>query len=258
KMDQFRSMHDFARACGALCWNLGKVIPRKDLPLIYNTFVPLPGQPRSGLPMDDFEKAREDLVSELRRAPARRLDNMVTQVQTFAERLRLHAFVIDEAARELRVYRRTLWISLMLLFAGLSAAAVVTGLILALPLMIGVFLLVGVVFELFVLPRARKSKVARLGETFEKIYDLELLVRDRSEDLRMLWDQVHPRTRDVAAKRGLNTFEKLKRQDRERLNKLIEVQIPALRSALYERLNKEETPLARAGEAAPAAAMTDL
>ncbi|MEL6481289.1 MAG: dynamin family protein, partial [Pseudomonadota bacterium] len=160
KMDQFRSMHDFARACGALCWNLGKVIPRKDLPLIYNTFVPLPGQPRSGLPMDDFEKAREDLVSELRRAPARRLDNMVTQVQTFAERLRLHAFVIDEAARELRVYRRTLWISLMLLFAGLSAAAVVTGLILALPLMIGVFLLVGVVFELFVLPRARKSKVA--------------------------------------------------------------------------------------------------
>ncbi|MEO1275042.1 MAG: dynamin family protein [Pseudomonadota bacterium] len=258
KMDQFRSMHDFARACGALCWNLGKVIPRKDLPLIYNTFVPLPGQPRSGLPMDDFEKAREDLVSELRRAPARRLDNMVTQVQTFAERLRLHAFVIDEAARELRVYRRTLWISLMLLFAGLSAAAVVTGLILALPLMIGVFLLVGVVFELFVLPRARKSKVARLGETFEKIYDLELLVRDRSEDLRMLWEQVHPRTREVAAKRGLNTFEKLKRQDRERLNKLIEVQIPALRSALYERLNKEETPLARAGEAAPAAAMTDL
>ncbi|MEM9735734.1 MAG: dynamin family protein, partial [Pseudomonadota bacterium] len=94
KMDQFRSMHDFARACGALCWNLGKVIPRKDLPLIYNTFVPIEGQPKSGLPMADFEKAREDLISELRRAPGRRLDNMITQVQTFAERLRLHTFVI--------------------------------------------------------------------------------------------------------------------------------------------------------------------
>lgn len=240
KMDQFRSMHDFARACGALCWNLGKVIPRKDLPLIYNTFVPLPGKEKSGLPMDDFESAREDLVAELRRAPARRLDNMVTQVQTFAERLRLHAFVIDEAARELRVYRRTLWLFLMLLFAGLSAAAVVTGLILALPLMIGVFIVVGLVFEFIALPRARKQKIARLGETFEKIYDLELLVRDRSEDLRMLWEQVHPRTREVATKRGLQSFEKLKRQDRERLNRLIEQEIPKLRSELYEKLNQQE------------------
>jgi hypothetical protein len=44
-MDQFQNLHDFARAYGALCWNLGKVIPRKDLPMIYNTFVPLEGQP---------------------------------------------------------------------------------------------------------------------------------------------------------------------------------------------------------------------
>ena len=41
KMDQFQSLQDFARAYGALCWNLGKVIPRKDLPLIFTTFVPV-------------------------------------------------------------------------------------------------------------------------------------------------------------------------------------------------------------------------
>ena len=32
QVDQFSKMHDFARAYGSLCWNLSKVIPRKDLP----------------------------------------------------------------------------------------------------------------------------------------------------------------------------------------------------------------------------------
>ena len=32
KADQFEKIHDFARAYGSLCWNLSKVIPRKDLP----------------------------------------------------------------------------------------------------------------------------------------------------------------------------------------------------------------------------------
>jgi len=239
KMDQFRNLHDFARACGALCWNLGKVIQRKDLPLIYNTFVPIEGQPKAGLPLEDFEKAREDLVAELRRAPARRLDNMITQVQTFAERLRLHAFVIDEAARELRSFRRKFWIVLLVVLAGLVGVAVLTGGVMALPLLSAAIAVVAALFEFLVLPQARRSKVARLGETFEKIYDQELLMRDRSEDLRMLWEQVHPRTREVAAKRGLHTFETLKRPDRERLNRLIETEIPNLRSELYEKLNRQ-------------------
>ena len=32
KVDQFDNVHDFARSYGALCWNLSKVIHRKDLP----------------------------------------------------------------------------------------------------------------------------------------------------------------------------------------------------------------------------------
>ena len=32
QVDQFTKVHDFARAYGSLCWNLSKVIPRKDLP----------------------------------------------------------------------------------------------------------------------------------------------------------------------------------------------------------------------------------
>lgn len=239
KMDQFRNLHDFSRACGALCWNLGKVIPRKDLPLIYNVFVPLEGKPKSKLPLGDFEKAREDLVAEIRRAPSRRLDNMITQVQVFAERLRLHVYVIDEAARELRAFRMYFWIGLVLIFAGLVGFTVMTGTVMALPLLGAAFAVVGGLFELVVLPRTRRKKAARLGETFEKIYDRELLMRDRSEDLRTLWEQVHTRTREVAARRGLHTFGKLRRQDRDTLNQLIEVEIPKLRSDLYEKLDKQ-------------------
>merc|ERR1711988_1448522 len=42
KADQFRKIHDFARAYGSLCWNLSKVIVRKDLPRIYTMCLPVP------------------------------------------------------------------------------------------------------------------------------------------------------------------------------------------------------------------------
>ena len=41
KADQFSRMHDFARAYGSLCWNLSKVIPRKDLPQIHTMCLPV-------------------------------------------------------------------------------------------------------------------------------------------------------------------------------------------------------------------------
>jgi energy-coupling factor transporter ATP-binding protein EcfA2 len=40
KADKFRKVYDFARAYGSLCWNLAKIIPRKDLPQLYTMFVP--------------------------------------------------------------------------------------------------------------------------------------------------------------------------------------------------------------------------
>jgi GTPase SAR1 family protein len=40
KADQFYKIHDFARAYGSLCWNLSKVISRKDLPRIYTMCLP--------------------------------------------------------------------------------------------------------------------------------------------------------------------------------------------------------------------------
>ena len=44
KVDQFLKIHDFARAYGTLCWNLSKVLSRKDLPRIYTTYLPMHAQ----------------------------------------------------------------------------------------------------------------------------------------------------------------------------------------------------------------------
>jgi len=238
KMDQFHNLHDFARAYGALCWNLGKVIPRKDLPMIYNTFVPLEGRPTTGLRMDDFERARLDLIDEIRRAPTRRMDNQITQMAAFAERLRLHAFVIDEAARRYRRTRRRSHATVTLLLLALAGAMVATGLIVALPAVAVAAVAVAVFLALVTLPRARQRHIASFDEIFEGLHDTELLMRDQAEDLRAMWHEVRPRAREIAEKRGLQSFSRLRPADREVLNTLIESDIPKLRSELYDALRE--------------------
>ncbi|WP_144055605.1 dynamin family protein [Octadecabacter antarcticus] len=252
KMDQCQNLHDFARAYGALCWNLGKVIPRKDLPMIYNTFVPLEGKPKSELPLEDFDKARNDLINELRRAPTRRMDNQITQMQAFAERLRLHVFVIDEAARRYRRSRERSYATLVLLFAALGVGAFVTGFILAIPALAVVAAAAAALLELVSLPRKKKRLINQFDEIFEGLHDRELLVRDRAEDLRAMWEEVHPRAREVAEKRGLQSFEKMNWLDREVLNELIEQDIPRLRSELYDALRNVSLDVSPPSEGQPA------
>ncbi len=242
KVDQFQSLHDFARAYGALCWNLGKVIPRKDLPMIYNIFVPLADKPRSRLPMEDFEKARNDLIGELRRAPTRRMDNQITQLQAYAGRLRLHAMVVDKAAdrfKSIRARWRGLW---LLLFGGLGAAAVGTGMVVALPVIAVAAVLAFIVIEYLMLPRSKRRLIARFDQIFEKLHDRELLLRDRAEDLRMMWEEVSPRAREIAEKSGLQSFKKMSWHDRELLEELTSTLIPQLRSKLYDAMRDREAP----------------
>lgn len=240
KMDQFRNLHDFARAYGALCWNLGKVIPRKDLPMIYNTYTPIAGAPASSLPTSDFDEAREQLLDELQRAPTRRLDNLITQMQTFAERLRLHAFVIDRAVRDLASLRLRWRIGLFVLLAALAGSMFFAGLLLLIPAAIGVYVVLTAVVETIVLPRSSKRIVERFDEYFEKIHERDLLRRDHDNDLRALWAQVEPHVREVVRKSGLENFSKLSRSDRDSLDELIDVEIPKLRSDLYSTFSRNQ------------------
>jgi len=62
KADKFRKIHDFARAYGSLCWNLSKVIHRKDLPRIYTMCLPVGGEADRadavGRGLEDLDPAR--------------------------------------------------------------------------------------------------------------------------------------------------------------------------------------------------------
>ncbi|MBK1649282.1 dynamin family protein [Rhabdochromatium marinum] len=252
KVDQFQSLHDFARAYGALCWNLGKVIPRKDLPMIYNTFVPLADKPKSRLPMEDFEKARDDLVAELRRAPTRRLDNQITQIQSYAERLRLHAMVIDRAVDRFKSSRarwRGLW---LLLCGGLAGAAVAMGMLVALPGIAVAAILGFILIQYMILPRIQRRLIARFDPIFEKLHAQELLVRERADDLRMMWAEISPRTCEIAEKSGLQSFEKMGWHKREHLEELTGQLIPKLRSELYDAMRDNESYTSASEQDAPA------
>merc|ERR1719223_2442498 len=78
KADQFKKIHDFARAYGSLCWNLSKVIPRKDLPRIFTMCLPNkttdPVSELSNITTDsqslsDLHQTRDDVVAEVMKAP---------------------------------------------------------------------------------------------------------------------------------------------------------------------------------------------
>ena len=245
KMDQFRSLHDFARAYGALCWNLAKVIPRKDLPMIFNTFVPVPNPPAPALPTGDFEAAREELVHEVERAPARRVDNMLTQIQTFAERLRLHARVLDAAARSLRSYRDRLRlgsIMLVLLVGGAGAFAFTSlGLSEITLSLFGAAALIAIVGHYAGAALTRREErhiIATLPQIFEQLFSREFLIRERNDDLHALWDVIAERTGQTAQELGLLSFPKLRSGELGRLDKLIDVQLPKLRSELHDKLTR--------------------
>jgi hypothetical protein len=245
KMDQFQSLQDFARAYGALCWNLGKVIPRKDLPLIFTTFVPVDGVAPPKLPTQDFVTSREELIREVKRAPARRVDNLVTQLEEHGNRLLVHARVIDEAGRRLRRFRMKLWSMLIVAILAVGLAGAITigmhqpwwvsaivfgsGALLA---YIGAFIIRGLV-------RSQSEQIIEgLTGVFEHLFARELLVRDRVDDLRALWAKVQPRVRQTLEKVGIFAFPSLARDERARLTDALEKEVPELRRRLHRELGQ--------------------
>jgi len=118
KCDQFCKMHDFARAFGALCWNLSKVIPRKDLPPIYTMCVPVANQ-GEGLGRDtmaDLHATRQEVVNKVNAAQERRVDNMISRLDDATRILQMYSWVCTAVRRQVNsvwwsIHLRTLFLS---------------------------------------------------------------------------------------------------------------------------------------------------
>jgi hypothetical protein len=109
KVDLFSTMRDFARSYGTLCWNLSKAITTKDIPHIFTTYLPElanrnEGQSNQRIPLSDFDDARDEIVTEIKRAPTRRADNIVSDLLQTARMLSIHTRVCDRIGT---IYRQT-------------------------------------------------------------------------------------------------------------------------------------------------------
>jgi len=118
KADQFKKIHDFARAYGSLCWNLSKVIPRKDLPRIFTMCLPVAKNEENGngdisstealdqRALADLHQSRDDVLAEVMKAPKRRIDNVITNLHDSVHLLLMHAVVAEDVRSR---YSKRLW-----------------------------------------------------------------------------------------------------------------------------------------------------
>lgn len=254
KVDRFDTMRDYARAYGALCWNLSKAIPRKDLPHIFNTYLPTQdaGQHR-GVPLEDFDKQREEVRQEVRRAPFRRVDNVISRLYQHARRMRMHVLVLDRLARDRRrLLLRYVGIALVVLLLGsfLTWAALGIGgapadapaveaadggrwKLLAGTIGGTLLLLLGT-GGLYAWDRHAKQRDLSLDDLFRRTFARELTLGDEAEDLEALWATVKDRVRRALdARQGKAPV--AWRTELRRLDKVIDRDVPELRASASRR-----------------------
>ena len=218
KCDRCTSMYDYARAYGALCWNLAHALPIKDLPKIYNCYLPgLARAEESSIDRRDFDALREEIVSEVKNANLRRADNIQMAVNKDLSCLEMHARV---ALRVRRMLAKRLWAA-RVLFAGGVALFAAAGFLVANACGISVheahgwrngFLfglqtlgvlglsgLAGFVFfgvMRHAVDRFLEQQIASLDATFAVEYSRELSLGAR-DDLRQYWAQVRPALAEI-------------------------------------------------------------
>ncbi len=145
KADKFRHISDFARAYGSLCWNLSKVIPRKDLPQIHTMC--LPRQTIARLTQDSsrdtlnegadeqhflsrglasLDAERRMVEAEIFNAPRRRVDNEVSRLADSVHVVLMHCRIVDETVA---IYQEALWSARYKMLAATALAAASTALV---------------------------------------------------------------------------------------------------------------------------------
>lgn len=231
KVDTFENIRDFARDYGSLCWNLARVVRTKDLPHIFTMYVPTgPQKDENGdMPLRDFDDSRQEVIQEIKNAPARRSDNLIANLREQA--LRLEIFV--RVARAIRSYH----LKLRWQRGGITAAVVgLTALVLWLfggdmtwqkyagTVLAGVGLAFLVWFSLgFLIRQKQKAKQADLDSLFAALYGRDLTLA-RREDLTVRWQSIKPKLEAVLENLGVDALPCASWSLRRLLRKLPELQ----------------------------------
>lgn len=251
-----KQIHDFARAYGSLCWNLSKVIPRKDLPRIYTMCLPVQYQKRGdhlslnqpagagdgeasslGQGLVDLERSRDEVVGEVRKAPKRRIDNVITRLADSVHVVQMHARVLEALRAD---YARQLWTyragaaGLATAGAGLVAGAAYLGLAMQPLLAFAALYTVGSGGFLYYNGKILGEHEAALASpeglrrVFERLYARQVLEGDAF--VTSLWKRTYQALQMVVdTQGGLARLPRATNAELRELERILEEDVPALR-----------------------------
>mmetsp|Transcript_57897 Transcript_57897/g.131205 ORF Transcript_57897/g.131205 Transcript_57897/m.131205 type:complete len:393 (+) Transcript_57897:559-1737(+) len=265
KADQFKKIHDFARAYGSLCWNLSKMIPRKDLPRIHTMCLPQPAHlatsardPPPERPLTEAQRAhdreaaseaaglgagladlaatRDEVVSEVRKAPKRRIDNMITRLVDAVNLLLMHATVMEASRKS---YSRQLWTGRAQVLAAASVGGGVTGAAAYMglpPEAIGAAASAGMLgtggvqlYALKVLEHEEANLLSAegLNRIFQNHYSNQMAEGDAF--VVSVWQRIRDRLQVNLKSLGLGQVSKVSPSELEELRQVLEDEVPKLR-----------------------------
>jgi GTPase Era involved in 16S rRNA processing len=262
KADQFRKIHDFARAYGSLCWNLSKVIQRKDLPMIHTMCLPQNYQSHQQVQsmgngadtadssiaqgLADLELTREDVVQEVLNAPKRRVDNEISRLTDSVSLLQMHINIVDELSKQ---YKSAVFRSRMTLgLTGTTSVGILVALVLlGMPpeIIAGATAISGVGSGgLFWWQskdlRRQSGQLATenaMNAAFQKLYARRIAEKD--EFTISLWHRVQDHLTLTLSSEDLAGLEKVTAAHVAELDRVLEVEIPNLRRKAAPAFNRK-------------------
>ena len=251
KADQFKKIHDFARAYGSLCWNLSKVIPRKDLPRIFTMCLPVAttssdGEAKSATSsttealdqraLADLHQTRDDVLAEVMKAPKRRIDNVITNLHDSVHLLLMHAVVAEDVRSR---YSKRQWenriqeLSSVLLGVGLAGL----GIHFDVPVQFTGGVVAATVIGVGGMHWFNSSKlkdveeqllsVEELSASFQRTHPQE--VSEADEFYSAIWARIRDPLRMSLWRTGLSDFPAVKKSDVAKLQSILDDEIPRLR-----------------------------
>jgi len=267
KADQFKKIHDFARAYGSLCWNLSKVIPRKDLPRIYTMCLPVAknedgsdssssssGDISTTEALDkralaDLHATRDDVLAEVMKAPKRRIDNVITNLHDSVHLLLMHAVVAEDVRSR---YSKRLWENRLQEASSILLGTAMTGLgiYFSVPAEFTGGIVAATVLGVGGMSWFNSSKlkdveeqllsVEELSASFQRTHPQE--VNDADEYYASVWQRISNPLRMSLTRTGLADFPSVSKGELNELQRILDEEIPKLRrmaSPSHHGSNKE-------------------
>ena len=217
KMDLFEGMRDFARTYGALCWNLSRSLPTKDLPHIYTTVIPSLARPNPRLPLDGFATALRELEGYVAELPQRRTDTVISRAIDETRLLHLRC-IVTEHFRSTVFKRRLITLLISALVALVLGGTAIIGQGYGIDLLTSLSLAAAAIVSLFggvylsrLVARASEYRgLRRLDEYFQLTHLKRFATSEVSEDLRHDWSAVRPVMQRSLGQIGLKGTKRVK------------------------------------------------